>query len=86
MAATSWNGTASLIWDPIYKRCAWRFLEAFAARYDANPNTLFLDVTPDAETNPYRFGTIARTDPGFKDRYAETKARFGSRALAQQRR
>jgi len=66
-----------LIWDPIYKRSAWHFLEAFAARYDTNPSILFIDVTPGAETNPYRFGTIARTDPRFKNRYAETKASDG---------
>lgn len=66
-----------LIWDPIYKKYAWRFLEAFAGRYDANPGILFIDVTPGAETNPYRFGTIAKTDPGFKDRYSATRASDG---------
>ena len=66
-----------LFLDPVYKRCAWRFLEQFAARYDGRPQILFVDVTPGAETNPYRFGTIARTDPGFRDRYAATASSDG---------
>ncbi len=66
-----------LPWDPIYKENAWRFLEAFAARYDANPGILFLDVTPGAETNPYRFGTLAKTDPGFRDAYARARSSDG---------
>jgi hypothetical protein len=66
-----------LIWDPIYKECAWRFLAQFAKRYGANPNLLFVDVTPGAETNPYRFGTINRTDPGFKDTYEKIKTSDG---------
>ena len=66
-----------LIWDPIYKEYAWRFLEQFAKRYGANPNLLFVDVTPGAETNPYRFGTINRTDPGFKDTYEKIKTSDG---------
>jgi hypothetical protein len=45
-----------LVWDPIYKRYAMRFLEQFAARYGDNPRLLFVDITPGAETNPYRFG------------------------------
>lgn len=66
-----------LIWDPVFKKHAWRFLQKFAARYDGNPGVLFVDVTPGAETNPYRFGTIQKTDPGFKERYANTKASDG---------
>jgi hypothetical protein len=66
-----------LIWDPVYKKFAWRFLDQFAARYGDNPNLLFVDVTPGAETNPYRFGTINRTDPGFKDTYEKIQASDG---------
>ena len=66
-----------LIWDPIYRKYAWRFLEQFASRYGDNPNLLFVDVTPGAETNPYRFGTINRTDPGFKDAYERIKTSDG---------
>jgi hypothetical protein len=33
-------------------------MERLADRYDGNPNLLFVDVTPGAETNPYRFMTI----------------------------
>ena len=66
-----------LIWDPIYKQYAWRFMEAFAARYAGNPRLLFVDVTPGAETNPYRFGTINRNDPGFKDSFEKIKASDG---------
>lgn len=66
-----------LIWDPIYKKYAWRFLAQFAARYGDNPNLLFVDVTPGAETNPYRFGTINRTDPGFKDVFERIKTSDG---------
>lgn len=61
-----------LIWDAIYQQYAWRFLEQFAARYEANPNLLFVDLTPGAETNPYRFGTINEVDPGFKDIFLAT--------------
>jgi|GEM_PF-501334 Predicted esterase len=66
-----------LIWDPIYRKYAWRFLERFADRYDANPNILFFDITPGAETNPYRFGTINRTDPSFKDTFEKTTTSDG---------
>lgn len=66
-----------LIWDPIYKKFAWRFMEQFAARYDSNPNVLFLDVTPGAETNPYRFMTINRTTPGFKEEFLKIKTSDG---------
>ncbi len=66
-----------LIWDPIYRRYADRFLAQFAARYDQNPNLLFVDVTPGAETNPYRFGTIRRTDPKFADQFETAAASDG---------
>ena len=66
-----------LIWDPIYKKFAWRFLEQFAARYDDNPNLLFVDVTPGAETNPYRFATINRANPEFKEEFLKIKTSDG---------
>jgi hypothetical protein len=66
-----------LIWDPIYKKYAWRFLEQFAARYDDNPNLLFVDVTPGAETNPYRFMTINRATPEFKEEFLKIKTSDG---------
>jgi hypothetical protein len=66
-----------LIWDPIYQKCAWRFLGQFAARYGDNPKLLFVDVTPGAETNPYRFGTINRLNPEFKESFENTKASDG---------
>ncbi|MHC4994776.1 MAG: alpha/beta hydrolase [Planctomycetota bacterium] len=56
-----------LIWDPIYQKYAWRFMARFAERYGDHPALLFVDVTPGAETNPYRFGTINRRNPEFKD-------------------
>lgn len=66
-----------LIWDPIYEKYAWRFLEQFAARYDDNPNLLFVDVTPGAETNPYRFGTTSRRGPEFKEEFEDVEASDG---------
>jgi dienelactone hydrolase len=66
-----------LVWDPIYQKYAWRFLEQFAARYDNNPNLLFVDVTPGAETNPYRFARINITHPEFKDEFEKVKASDG---------
>lgn len=66
-----------LIWDPVYQQYAWRFLEKVAARYGRNPQLLFMDVTPGAETNPYRFGTINRTDPGFKDSFEKIRTSDG---------
>ena len=66
-----------LVWDPIYQRYAWRFLEQFAARYGENPQLLFVDVTPGAETNPYRFGISNPANLAFKDSYAQVKASDG---------
>lgn len=66
-----------LIWDPIYQVHAWRFLKKVAARYGQSPHLLFIDVTPGAETNPYRFGTINRTDPDFKDTFEKIKTSDG---------
>jgi len=66
-----------LIWDPVYQKYAWRFLEQFAQRYGGNPNLLFVDVTPGAETNPYRFGTISRRSPAFKTEFSKIKTSDG---------
>jgi hypothetical protein len=66
-----------LVWDPIYRKYAFRFLEQFAARYGKNPQLLFVDVTPGAETNPYRFGIANPSNLAFKDSYAMFKASDG---------
>ena len=66
-----------LAWDPIYKKYAWRFLEQFASRYGDSPHLLFVDVTPGAETNPYRFGTINRRSPEFKETFKLARASDG---------
>lgn len=66
-----------LIWDPIYRKYAERFLSAFAAHYDGSPNLLFVDVTPGAETNPYRFGTITQRTPQFQSDFVKIKTSDG---------
>lgn len=66
-----------LAWDPIYRKYALRFLEQFAARYGDNPRLLFADITPGAETNPYRFGLNNPANIAFKETYAHAKASDG---------
>lgn len=66
-----------LVWDPIYRKYAQRFLAQFAARYGDHPGLLFVDVTPGAETNPYRFGLNNPANLAFKDTYAQAKASDG---------
>ena len=66
-----------LIWDPIYQRYAMRFLREVARRFDNDTTILFLDVTPGAETNPYRFGTIDQIDPSFRQVFLSTPASDG---------
>lgn len=66
-----------LIWDPIYMKHAFEFMRAVEERYGSHPNLLFIDVTPGAETNPYRFGTIDRTDPGFREIFSNVEASDG---------
>ena len=63
-----------LIWDPIYRRYATQFLQEVARKFDADPNVLFIDVTPGAETNPYRFRRINMQEPEFKQRFADAAA------------
>ncbi len=67
-----------LFWDPIYLEYALKFLGEVAKRYDDNPNILFIDITPGAETNPFRFRTIAQRDPDFKAVFATAEASDGS--------
>ena len=67
---------APLQWDPIYKRYADRFLREVARKFDGDPNVLFLDVTPGAETNPYR-GGMNRREPDFKQTFRDTAASDG---------
>ena len=43
----------------------------------SRPNLLFVDVPPGAETNPYRFGTINRRDPGFNDVFEKVQSSDG---------
>ncbi|MDP3915442.1 MAG: dienelactone hydrolase family protein [Bacteroidota bacterium] len=66
-----------LPWDPIYKNYALRFMKEVATRFESNPGILFIDVTPGAETNPFRFGTIRRQDPSFEPKYLKTAASNG---------
>lgn len=66
-----------LFWDPIYLKHARAFLAEVARRYDADPALLFLDMTPGAETNPYRFGTINDRDTSFPARFLAAKASDG---------
>lgn len=72
-----------LIWDPIYKKNALEFLKQTAQKYDENPNILFIDVTPGAETNPFRFGTIRKEDPDFVYEFELVKASDGRSFLDQ---
>lgn len=63
-----------LVWDPIYKEYAFRFLEEVARKFDGNVSVLFVDVTPGAETNPYRFGTIDKITPEFREEFLNTSS------------
>lgn len=66
-----------LFWDPVFKRHARHFLEEVARKFDADPRLLFIDITPGAETNPYRFRVINAWSPEFRERYAATPASDG---------
>lgn len=66
-----------LFWDPIYQVHALAFLDEVARRYDADPALLFVDMTPGAETNPYRFGTINDRDTAFPARFLAARASDG---------
>lgn len=67
-----------LWWDPIYQRYARRFLAALAAHLADDPAVLYLEVTPGAETNPYRMGTIDALDPGFRAQFTAAVASDGT--------
>jgi hypothetical protein len=72
------NGTEiPLFWDPIYQRFARRFLEEVARKFDADERLLFIDVTPGAETNPYRFRVFNAWRPQFREEYAAVPASDG---------
>jgi dienelactone hydrolase len=66
-----------LFWDPIYRKHANRFLAEVARKFDGDPNILFVDVTPGAETNPYRFRRINVAEPEFKTRFLNAAASDG---------
>lgn len=68
-----------LVWDPIYRRHANRFLREVARKFDGDPNVLFVDVTPGAETNPYRFRRINVVEPEFKQVFLAAAASDGRR-------
>lgn len=66
-----------LFWDPVYMKYKQRFMEEVARKFDNDPNVLFIDVTPGAETNPYRFRVYNQWTPEFQDIYASTPASDG---------
>lgn len=66
-----------LFWDPLYRKHAARFLAEVARKFDGRPDVLFVDVTPGAETNPYRFRRINVNEPEFKQRFSEAAASDG---------
>jgi len=68
-----------LFWDPIYRKHSKRFLAEVARKFDGDPNVLFLDVTPGAETNPYRFRRINVAEPDFKLRFLNATASDGQK-------
>lgn len=72
------NGTEiPLFWDPIYRTHARRFLEEVARKFDRDEKLLFIDVTPGAETNPYRFRVMNAWRPQFREEYAAVPASDG---------
>ena len=72
------NGTEiPLFWDPIYRRHALGFMEQVARKFDRDPGLLFIDVTPGAETNPYRFRVFNAWRPEFREEYARAAASDG---------
>jgi len=75
--SNSSNTDIPLIWDPIYRKYAAAFLRELARKFDGDPNIVFIDVTPGAETNPYRFRRINVQEPDFKQRFAEANASDG---------
>jgi len=66
-----------IFWDPIYNKYALRFMKECARKFDKDTSILFLDVTPGAETNPYRFGTIDESDSSFRSQFVNTQSSNG---------
>lgn len=66
-----------LCWDPVYQRYSWRFMAEIARKYEGNPDILFIDITPGAETNPYRYVAFNQLTPEFKNEYAAAKSSDG---------
>ncbi|HBE03276.1 MAG TPA: hypothetical protein DC049_12500 [Spirochaetia bacterium] len=66
-----------LIWDPVYKKYAFRFMKKLTEKYNSNSSIIFIDITPGAETNPFRFGTILRHNPDFADIFKKLPASNG---------
>lgn len=66
-----------LFWDPIYKQFARRFMAEVARKFGDDPRLVLVDVTPGAETNPYRFRVFNAWRPQFKDEYAAVRASDG---------
>ena len=71
------NTELALFWDPIFREHAMNFMKAVNKHFKNNKEILFIDVTPGAETNPYRFGTINRKDPQFKESFSKVPASDG---------
>ncbi|MCK6487977.1 MAG: hypothetical protein L6R48_06560 [Planctomycetes bacterium] len=68
-----------LVWDPVWRQHAEGFLRQVAERFDGDPDLLFIDITPGAETNPYRFRRLDRNDPGLRERFRAAAASDGRR-------
>lgn len=68
-----------LMWDPVFRQYAMLLLSEINRRYGNDPNLLFFDVTPGAETNPYRFGTI----DGFETEFCNVAASDGRKYTEQ---
>ena len=66
-----------LQWDPIYRKYAFKFIQAFARKYDGNPYVLFIDVTPGGETNPCR-GNLLKGDPAFREVFLNARLSDGT--------
>jgi hypothetical protein len=77
--SNSSNTDIPLIWDPVYRKYSTLFLQEVARKFDGDPNVVFIDVTPGAETNPYRFRRINVREPEFRQRFAEAAASDGQK-------
>lgn len=66
-----------LFWDPIYKKFAVRFMAEVARKFGRDPRLVLVDITPGAETNPYRFRVFNAWRPEFKEEYRRVAASDG---------